>query len=40
MVHEEPRIFFLHYWGVAPAAQLAKGLRAALDKTGKNSQGH
>jgi hypothetical protein len=35
MVFEKPRIFFLHYWGVGPAEQLAKGLRAALDKTGK-----
>lgn len=35
MVHEQPRIFFLHYWGVGPAGQLAKGLRAALDQTGK-----
>lgn len=35
MVHEEPRIFFLHYWGVGNATQLAKGLRAALDQTGK-----
>ena len=33
MVGEEPRIMFLHYWGVAPAADLAKGLRAALDAT-------
>jgi len=35
MVHEEPKVFFLHYWGVGDADQLAKGLRAALDKTGK-----
>lgn len=35
MVHEEPRIFFLHYWGVGNAEQLAKGLKAALDQTGK-----
>lgn len=35
MVHEEPKIFFLHYWGVGQAEKLAKGLRAALDKTGK-----
>lgn len=35
MVHEEPAIFFLHYWGVGPAEKLAKGLRAALDQTGK-----
>ncbi|MBZ9731580.1 DUF1259 domain-containing protein [Salegentibacter sp. JZCK2] len=34
MVHEEPRIFFLHYWGVGPAEELAKGLKAALDQTG------
>lgn len=37
MVHEQPRIFFLHYWGVGNAEQLAKGLRAALDQTGKNN---
>lgn len=36
MVHEQPRVFFLHYWGVGNAEQLAKGLRAALDQTGKN----
>jgi hypothetical protein len=36
MVHEQPRIFFLHYWGVGNAEQLAKGLRAALDETGKS----
>ncbi|MBX2956129.1 MAG: DUF1259 domain-containing protein [Cyclobacteriaceae bacterium] len=35
MVHERPRIFFLHYWGVGPAENLVKGLRAALDQTGK-----
>jgi hypothetical protein len=34
MIHEEPRIFFLHYWGVGPAEALARGLRAALDQTG------
>jgi Domain of Unknown Function (DUF1259) len=33
MVGEQPRIMFLHYWGVAPANDLAKGLRAALDVT-------
>ncbi|MBD0297736.1 MAG: DUF1259 domain-containing protein [Flavisolibacter sp.] len=40
MVHEQPRIFFLHYWGVGPAEQLAKGLRAALDQTGKKLPMH
>lgn len=37
MVHEQPRIFFLHYWGVGNAEQLAKGLRAALNQTGKSA---
>lgn len=37
MVHEQPRIFFLHYWGIGNAEQLAKGLRAALDQTGKKN---
>jgi hypothetical protein len=35
MVHESPKTFFLHYWGVGNAEQMAKGLRAALDETGK-----
>ena len=35
MVHEQPRIFFLHYWGVGNAEQLARGLKAALGQTGK-----
>lgn len=38
MVHEEPRIFFLHYWGVGPSEQLAKGLKAALDQTGRKNE--
>lgn len=35
MVHEQPRIFFLHYWGTGNAEKLAMGLRAALDQTAK-----
>jgi hypothetical protein len=35
MVHETPKIFFLHYWGVGSAEKLAKGLRLALDQTNK-----
>lgn len=35
MVHEEPRIIFLHYWGIGPSEKLLKGLREALDQTGK-----
>ncbi len=33
MAGDSPRILFLHYWGVGPAADLARGLRAALDRT-------
>jgi hypothetical protein len=33
MVGEEPRIMFLHYWGVAPVGDLTKGIRLALDQT-------
>jgi hypothetical protein len=40
MVHEEPKVFFLHYWGVGNAEQLAKGLKAALNETGKNGMTH
>jgi len=35
MVTETPRIFFLHFWGEGPAGNLARGLKAALDRTGK-----
>lgn len=31
MVHEEPRVFFLHYWGVGKADDLARALMSALD---------
>jgi hypothetical protein len=37
MVHETPRIFFLHYWGVGNAVELARVLRSALERTGKNN---
>jgi len=33
MTLEEPRMMFLHYWGVGTTAELAKTLKAALDKT-------
>jgi hypothetical protein len=38
MVHEEPKIFFLHYWGIGSAEKLARGLRAALDQTRKSDK--
>jgi hypothetical protein len=33
MLTEEPRLFFMHFWAHDDALKLAKGLRAALDKT-------
>src|SRR5207247_3973081 len=33
MLNEQPRLFFMHFWANDDAAKLAKGLRAALDKT-------
>jgi len=33
MLTEQPRLIFLHFWANDDAAKLAKGLRAALDKT-------
>jgi len=35
MLDEQPRLFFLHFWGRAPAEALAQGLRAALDQTAR-----
>ena len=33
MLDEQPRMFFIHFWAVDDAQKLAKGLRAALEKT-------
>ena len=33
LVGEEPRIYFVHFWGDAPLADLLRALRAALDAT-------
>ncbi len=32
MLDEEPRIFFLHYWGTGPAKKLAETVRNAFDE--------
>ncbi len=32
MLDEEPRIFFLHYWGTGPARKLAETVRNAFDQ--------
>jgi hypothetical protein len=33
MLTEEPRLFFMHFWANDDVEKLARGLRAALDKT-------
>jgi biotin operon repressor len=33
MLDDQPRVFFMHFWANDDAAKLARGLRAALDKT-------
>jgi hypothetical protein len=33
MLTESPRLFFMHFWANDDAVKLARGLRAALDKT-------
>jgi hypothetical protein len=33
MTQEQPRVMFLHYWGVGRTADLAQGLKAALAAT-------
>lgn len=33
MLDEQPRLFFLHFWGRGTEEHLARGLRAALDQT-------
>ncbi len=32
MIDEQPRIFFLHYWGTGPADSLARSVREAFDQ--------
>jgi hypothetical protein len=33
MIGEEPRLYFMHFWATDDALQLARGLRAALQRT-------
>jgi hypothetical protein len=35
MLNEQPRLFFMHFWANDDAIKLAKGLRAAIDKTAR-----
>jgi hypothetical protein len=32
MLTEEPRLFFMHFWGLGPTREVAAGIKAALDK--------
>jgi hypothetical protein len=34
MTGEEPRVLFLHFWGIGSTEELSRGLKAALDKIG------
>jgi hypothetical protein len=40
MLHERPRLFFMHFWAVADAVQLAHGLRSGLDAIGHGHPRH
>lgn len=33
LLNEEPKLYFMHYWANDDAVKLARGLRAALDRT-------
>lgn len=35
MLDEQPRLFFMHFWANDDAIKLARGLRAALDRTAR-----
>ena len=39
LLNEEPRLFFMHFWANDDALKLARGLRAALDKTNSRKAG-
>jgi hypothetical protein len=38
MIGEQPRLFFMHFWANDDAVKLARGLRAALDKTARTQE--
>jgi hypothetical protein len=42
MIGEQPAFYFTHFWGKGPAAELAKGVRSALDaqETAAKAKGH
>ncbi len=38
MLDEQPRVFFLHYWGSGAAESLAKTVKAAFDQVGSSTK--
>ena len=32
MLTEQPRLFFMHFWGYGPTKEVAEGIKAALGK--------
>jgi hypothetical protein len=39
LIYEEPTLYYMHFWADDDAAKLARGLRAALDKTNSTTEG-
>ncbi len=39
MLEDQPRIFFMHFWGVDDPEKLGRGLRAALERTNSRRAG-
>ena len=39
LLTDEPRLFFMHFWAHDDAVKLARGLRAALDRTNSRTPG-
>ena len=39
MLRDEPRIFFMHFWGVDDPEKLGRGLRVALERTNSRRTG-
>jgi hypothetical protein len=39
MLGKEPRLFFMHFWGVGEVERLGRGLRAALERTNSRPAG-
>jgi hypothetical protein len=38
LIYEEPTLYYMHFWANDDAAKLARGLRAALDKTNSTQE--